>query len=38
MADPRNPGQTVVVRRRKWVIDTEIPIFTQDRNYVERSL
>lgn len=24
--------------RSKWVIDNEIPIFTQDRNYVERLI
>lgn len=28
--------QTVV--RRPWVMDTEIPVFTQDRNYVEQYL
>ena len=25
-------------KRSKWVIDNEIPIFTQDRNYVERLI
>lgn len=26
------------IQRSKWVIDNEIPIFTQDRNYVERLI
>lgn len=26
------------ITRNKWVIDTEIPIFTQDRDYIERCL
>lgn len=38
MADPKDPSQTILVTRRKWVIDTEIPIFTQDRDYVESRL
>ena len=38
MEDPRNPGKMITVSRRKWVVDTEIPIFTQDRGYVERRL
>lgn len=38
MDDPRNPGKTIMVTRRKWVIDTEIPIFTQDRSYIEKLL
>ena len=33
--DPRNPGQKITVRRNKWIVDHEIPIFTQDREYVE---
>ena len=36
--DPRNPGQRIMVTRRKWIIDREIPIFTQDREYVEGRL
>lgn len=36
--DPRNPGHMITVTRRKWIVDTEIPIFTRDRNYVERWL
>ena len=29
-------GQTLQFYRSSWVLDKEIPIFTQDRNYVER--
>ena len=36
--DPRNPGHRITVTRRKWEIDTEIPIFTQDRAYIEKLL
>lgn len=32
-----NPGQPAVTRY-KWVIDTEIPIFTQDRQYITKAL
>ncbi len=38
MEDPRNPGQQITVTRRKWVVDHEIPIFTQDRDYIEKLL
>lgn len=38
MEDPRNPGKMITVSRRKWVVDTEIPIFTQDRDYIEKLL
>lgn len=38
MDNPRNPGETITVQRRQWEIDREIPIFTQDRNFVERFL
>jgi len=38
MPDPKNPGKTITVSRRKWFIDREPPIFTQDRDYVERWL
>lgn len=38
MPDPKNPGKTISVSRRKWLIDREPPIFTQDRDYVERWL
>lgn len=38
MPDPKNPGKTITVSRRKWLIDREPPIFTQDRDYVERWL
>ena len=36
--DPRNPGQKITVTRKRWEIDTEIPIFTQDRAYIEKLL
>lgn len=38
MDDPRNQGQKINVVRRKWVVDKEIPIFTKDRNYIEKLL
>ncbi len=38
MENPRNPGKEIVVARRKWVIDREPPIFTQDREYVEKKI
>ena len=38
MEDPRNPGQMITVERNTWEIDREIPIFTSDRNYIERWL
>lgn len=38
MPDPRNPEQMIRVKRRKWVVDHQIPIFTQDRNFVEQWL
>lgn len=31
-------NQRVEIERNKWIIDKEIPIFTQDRNYIERWL
>lgn len=36
--DPRNPDATILVKRRAWVIDRDIPIFTHDRNYIERFI
>lgn len=36
--DPRNPGHLVSVCRKRWVIDHEIPIFSQDRNYIEKLI
>lgn len=29
-------GETVVVERSEWIVDNEIPIFSQDRNYINR--
>lgn len=36
--DPMNPGTKITVTRRKWKVDTEIPIFTQDRKYIDKLL
>ena len=36
--DPRNPGQKITVLRNRWTIDHEIPIFTQDREYIENLI
>lgn len=38
MPNPRNKDEIIDVTRHRWVIDQEIPIFTQDRNFVERWL
>lgn len=38
MPDPKNSGKMITVSRRKWIVDKEPLIFTQDRNYVERWL
>lgn len=38
MSDPRDPGNTITVERRVWIVDDEPPIFTQDRNYIEKWL
>ena len=38
MEDPQNKGQMITVERSSWEIDNEIPIFTQDRNFIERWL
>lgn len=34
--DPQNKDKIIDVTRRKWVIDNDIPIFTQDRDYIDR--
>lgn len=36
--DPRNPGQKITVCRNRWIIDHEIPVFTQDREYIEKLI
>ena len=36
--NPRDTSETIVVSRRRWVVDKEPPIFSQDREYVERWL
>lgn len=38
MDNPQNSGETITVQRRQWEIDREIPVFTQDRDFVERFL
>lgn len=38
MQDPRAPEKEIMVSRRIWVVDQEPPIFTQNREYVERWL
>ena len=38
MKDPRNPEKTITVTRNRWIIDQDIPIFTKDREYVEKWL
>lgn len=36
MEDPRMPGKQIQVERRVWVIDSNPPIFSQDRNFIEK--
>lgn len=36
--DPRTPGQKITVCRNRWIIDHEIPVFTQDREYIEKLI
>lgn len=38
MDDPVNFGKVISVKRNKWVVDRDIPIFTQDRDYIEKLL
>ena len=38
MQDPRAPEKEIMVSRRIWVVEQEPPIFTQNREYVERWL
>lgn len=38
MRDPRNQEEVITVARREWVIDRDPPIFTQEREYIERFL
>lgn len=33
-----NINDELIVRRSRWIVDTNIPIFTQDRDFVERWL
>lgn len=33
-----NPRQTVIVKCRKWEVDNEIPVYSKDRDYVERLI
>lgn len=36
--DQRNPGNKITVQRKRWVVDIGIPIFSQNRQFVERFL
>lgn len=36
--DPRNPGNKITVHRRRWTVDADIPIFSKDRDFIERLL
>lgn len=36
--DPHNPGERTTVLRKQWEIDREIPIFTKEREFIERFL
>lgn len=36
--NPTNPSETITVMRNRWKLDTEIPVFTQDRDFVEKHL
>lgn len=36
--DPRHPGEMITVDRRVWEIDHEIPIFSQDREYINKRI
>lgn len=38
MPNPRNADEEINVIRRRWIIDKGIPIFTRDREFVERWL
>ena len=38
MKDPRDSSKTIAVQRRVWEVDRDIPIFTQDRSYIEKLL
>ena len=34
----KKTGEQTIVERSEWIIDTEIPIFHQNRNYIEKYL
>ena len=38
MKDPQDSSKTITVQRRVWEVDRDIPIFTQDRSYIEKLL
>lgn len=38
MPNPQNPGEEILVKRKRWVVDKNIPVFTQNRTFVERWL
>lgn len=38
MPDPRNPETEISVKRKRWKIDNDIPVFSEDREFIERLL
>ena len=38
MADPKDKNNTIKVIRNRWTIDKEIPVFTKDRDFIEKWL
>ena len=38
MEDPRETGRIITVERNRWKIDREIPVFTQDRMFIEKHI
>lgn len=38
MPDPKHPDKEIPVKRKRWQVDKEIPVFTQDRAFIERWL
>lgn len=38
MANPENPSEEILVKRNRWRVDRNIPVFTQDRDFIERWL
>lgn len=38
MANPENPSEEILVKRNRWRVERNIPVFTQDRDFIERWL